>query len=307
MAEHVDEGDIESPEPVGREVLREGGLALKTPIPNVAYLKLVDNVRKAVAIAMAVFGAGYVVCANRNELEFTRETRESGIWAWGAWVFGIAVLACSIATLALVVEYLARPATERPFSLRSFFVRALFIVIVVVAICVAMALLYGPGQAIGAVIGTFLLLAAIREHHTKRAILAFLAAIVLGLTLLGTQSAYQYARWHADEIVAAGCELMDRCPRTDYYTYNRNPEIDTSGTLALFGQEIQPSDPRVPSVLRTLGARRIWVDKERVAVYVGGDTEFEIYRVPPAQCNPVWAPRWKGSTHFNDRLSTNVY
>ena len=178
------------------------------------------------------------------------------------------------------------------------FVRSLFILVTVVAICLSMTFAYGPWQAIGAVIGTFLVLAAVREHRIVRVVLAILAAIMLGLTLLGTQSAYQYARWHADEIVAAGCELMDQCPKSGFDRYNRHPEIDTSGILDLFGQEIQPTDPRVPKVLRKLGARRIWIDEERVAVYVGPNKfdfscipqpgiEFQIYRYPHPTTNPA--------------------
>jgi hypothetical protein len=183
-----------------------------------------------------------------------------------------------------------------------------------------MALAFGPGQAVGSAIGMFLLLAAVRKRNTARAVLAVLAAIVLGLTLLNTQSPYQYARRHADKIVAAGCELMDRCPRTEYYSYNLHPEIDTSGILAIFGEEIQPDDPRVVSVLRKLGARRIWVDEERVAVYVGSnefdfsgfprpEIEFQIYRTPhtTTTSNPVWGFHGKGATRITDRLWTNDY
>jgi hypothetical protein len=215
--------------------------------------------------------------------------------------------------------HLAGPTKPTRFALRSILVRSLLIVVIVGTIGLSMAIVYGPGQAIGAVVGAFLLLAAMRERYIVRALLVILAAVVLGLTLLGTQSAYQFARRHADEIVPAGCELMDQCPRTHYYTYNRHPEIDTSGVLALFGQEIQPSDPRVPSVLRKLGAHRIWVDEERVAVYVGSKfdisqsphckIEFQIYRNPhlTKRSNPVWGSHGKGATRITDRLWTNDY
>ncbi len=199
-------------------------------------------------------------------------------------------------------------------------IRLLFILIIAVVVCLSMATAYGPWQAIGAVMSIFLVLAAVRKHRIARVVLAILAAMMLGLTLLGTQSAYQYARWHADEIVAAGCELMDRCPKTDYHTYNRHPEIDTSGVLALFGQEIQPTDQRVPGTLRNLGARRIWIDEERVAVYVGPNKfdfscipqpgiEFQIYRIPHPTTtrNPVWGDKGKGATRITDRLWTNIY
>jgi hypothetical protein len=320
MAEHSDKNNFGPQEPAGCEVVPEAGPALETPAPHSTYLKLIDTARKTVAVAMAVCGVGLVICVNREDYLRLTLRRESGIWTWGCWVFGIGVLACLTATLALIVEYLARPAKPRLFTLRSLFVRSLLIVIAVVAVCLSMAFAYGPWQAIGAVIGTFLVLAAAREHRIVRVVLAILAAIMLGLTLLGTQSAYQYARRHADEIVAAGCELMDHCPKTGYYTYNRHPEIDTSGILALFGQEIQPGDPRVPSVLRKLGARRIWIDEERVAVYVGPnkfdfscipqpEIEFQIYRDahPTTTCGPVWGDHGKGATRITDRLWTNVY
>ncbi len=113
---------------------------------------------------------------------------------------------------------------------------------------------------------------------------------------------------------------MDQVPETDFHPYNRHPESDKSGILALFGTEIQPGDPRVPSVLRKLGASRIWVDKERVAVYVGSnelnfsefphvEIEFQIYRIPHPDTtrNPVWGFGGKGATKITDRLWTNDY
>ncbi len=50
-----------------------------------------------------------------------------------------------------------------------------------------MALLFGPWWAGGAVIGTFFLLGAVRQHHISPVALAILAAIVLGLVLWSTQ------------------------------------------------------------------------------------------------------------------------
>jgi hypothetical protein len=317
MAEHPGAKNFEPQGSVGHEVVPEAGPSLDMPESQSAYLKFIDNARKAVAIAMGVFGAGFVICANLDPgdgTDFGPRTRSFGTG------FAIGVYACLIVVLAFIVEHLARPAKPTPFTLRSLFVRSLFILITVVAIYYAMTIAYGPWQAIGAVVGTILLLAAVRENYITRIISAFLAVIVLGLTLLGTQSAYQYARWHADEIVAAGCKLMDQCPKTDYHTYNHHPEIDASNILALFGQEIQPSDPRVPNVLRKMGAHRIWVDEERVAVYVGSNQfdfsqfpytgiEFQIYRLPhpDTTSNLVWGFRGKGATKITDRLWTNDY
>jgi hypothetical protein len=261
------------------------------PLAN-AYLKTIDATRKAVAIAMVVVAAGMVLCARRNDLELTTESRHSGAWAWAEWAFAVGIYACATATLTLVLEYLARPAKPWPFSLRWLFVHALLILVTVAAVTYSLYVAFGPGQAIGGAVGTLLLLAAVREHEIRRGVLSVLAAVVLGLTVWGTQSSFQYARWHADEIVAAGCELADRCPRTDD-----------------FGQEINPSDPRVPKVLRKLGARRIWVDGERVAVYVRKEVEYQIHRDPHGKGmpNPVWGFRGKGSTRITDRLWTNDY
>jgi hypothetical protein len=277
--------------------------------PANGYMKTIDTTRKAVAIAMVIFAVGMVLCARRNDLELTTEARRSGAWAWATWAFVMGIYACAIATLALVLEYLARPARPWPFSLRWLFVRALLLLVVVAAITSSLYVAYGPGQAIGAAVGTLLLLAAVREHHIRRGVPAVLATVVLGLTVWGTQSPFQYARWHADEIVAAGCELAERCPRAGYHTYNRHPNFDPSGMFALFGQEISPSDPRVPEVLRKLGARRIWVDDERVAVYVGEEAEFQIHRDPhgKGRSSPVWGFQGKGSTRIADRLWTNGY
>jgi hypothetical protein len=315
MTERSDENSFEAQEPAGHEAVPKIGLTLETPVPHVAYLKLIDSAKKAVAIAMAVCGVGLVICVNRDDYLRLTLRRESGIWAWGCWVFGIGVLVFLTVTLALIVEHLARPAKPKPFTLRSMLIRSLFILIIAVAVCFSMASAYGPWQASGAVIGTFLVLAAAREHRMARVVLAILVTIMLGLTLLGTQSAYQYARWHADEIVVAGCELMDQCPRTGYRDYSRHV-----GMPALFGQEIDPGDPRVPEVLRKLGALRIWVDEERVAVYVGINKfdfscipqpgiEFQIYRNahPTTTCGPVWGSYGKGATRITDRLWTNVY
>ena len=284
----------------------------QTAGPHAAYLKLIDKIRKIVAIGMVVFGVGFAVCVRRNDY-LRGAGLEPGTWAWGGRVCGIGALACLALALGLIVEHLARPAAPRPFFLRSVLVRSLFILIAMAAVIVSMNAAYGPWQAIGAAMGIALLLDAVREHGAQRAALGISASIMFGLTLWGTQSAYQYARRHADDIVTAGCELADRCPRTSFYA--QRPYLGKSGTSALVGQEIDPSDPRVPDILRRLGAKRIWVDEQRVAVYVGGDTEFQIYRTPyPKKMNgpvsaphPVWAPQWKGSTRFNDRLWTNVY
>jgi hypothetical protein len=318
MGEPSDYRSLAPQEPPESEAV--AGLSSTPEIPRsyATCLKLIDNAKKTVAIGMVVCGLGSVLCTRRDDYLRLTLRQESGMWAWGATVFGIGVLACIGAALVLVVEYLARPAPTR-FALRLVSVRSLLILVVSVAIYLGMAFGYGVTQGIGAVVGTFLLLAALREHRVARAVLAVLAAIVLVLTLEGTRSAYQYARWHTDEIVAAGSELMEQCPRSGYYPCNLHPEFDAS-TFVFFGEQVQPNDPRVPQALRRLGARRIWVDDERVAVYVGinwfdfsclphPEIEFQISRLPHPESYPgeVWGTHGKSSTRLADRFWTNVY
>jgi hypothetical protein len=240
----------------------------------------IDVARKVVAIAMAVCAVGLVVCIRQDDY-LTRTLRyEPGIWRWGIGVFGSGVAACLIATLAFIVEHLARPTAPTVLTLRSLFVRLLIILMIIVAVGLSMAALFGYAQGAGAVIGTVLLLAALRERRMARTILAALAAIVLGLTLLSTQSAYQYARRNADEIVAAGCELLDEWPKTE------------------FGREVDINDPRLPRVFHSLGVRRVRIDEECVFIYVPGrsgfsDREFVICRTadPAMVVDSVWIKR----------------
>lgn len=307
MADQPDPPGCEPQAPPAPDAVLLADPVPKPCTPQAEYLKAIDRARKAVAITMAVFGLGFGICSIRHEHLMQAAWREPGIWASGAKAFGIGVLACFAAVFALVLEHLARPAEPKPFALRSLFARFLLIVMAVVATCTAMAFAYGPFQAVSAVIGFLLLVAAVRERDELRIVLGALAAIMLGMTVLSTRTAYQYARWHADEIVAAGCELADQCRRTDDNRYNLHPGSDPNGKDALFGQRIDPSDPRVPGVLRKLGAQRIWVDEERVAVYVGEGTEFQIYRAthPRRTSGPVWGFRGKGSTNtpITDRLT----
>ena len=147
------------------------------------YADRIDTARKAVAIAMAVCGAGLVVCVRQDDYLTGTLRCEPGIWRWGACTFGVGVSACSVATLALILEYLARPTPPSPFVWRSFFARATTVVVVIAGVGLALAFLVGPGQGIGAAIATTLLLAALREHGEARVGLAVVAAIALGLML----------------------------------------------------------------------------------------------------------------------------
>jgi hypothetical protein len=186
MTERPDQQGSESQGPAGREVVLDAGSLPENGAPHAAYVNLVHRIRKAVVIAMAVFGVGFVICTRREHyLTYILGEREAGIWTWGRWAFGIGVLACLVSPVAFIVEELARPAKPKPVALRPLFARSLLIMIAVLAVCLSTALACGPWQAFGAVIGTILSFAAVREHHMVRAILAVLAAIVLGLTLLG--------------------------------------------------------------------------------------------------------------------------
>jgi hypothetical protein len=278
----------------GLETVPNADPALRSPGANSSYLKIINNARKVVAILMAVCGIGVVVCVNRDNYLTETLRREAGIWAWGKWAFGIGVLICLIATLTFIIEYLARPAAPKSITFRSLFIRSMFIIIVIAVVFYSMDIFCGLAQGIGATIGTFLLLAALKKDNPTRAVLAVLAVIVLGPTLLSTQSAYQYARRHADEIVAAGCELMDQYPETHYI------------------EKASLSDQHLPTAIRKLGVYSIKIDKESVSILVPGipfipgfpDREFHIFRNPTTQSDPVWAHYGKGAGTFviTDRL-----
>jgi hypothetical protein len=90
--------------------------ALESPNPNSLYLKIINNARKAVAIAMIVCGVGFIICFNRNDYLTETLRRGPGIWAWASMAFGIGVLICLIATLALIIEYLARPPAPKKIT-----------------------------------------------------------------------------------------------------------------------------------------------------------------------------------------------
>ncbi len=235
---------------------------------------------------MVVCGLAWILCVRCDDYRTVTLRLPPGMWAWGVWTFGIGVCACLTATFLLMVEHVARPAAPTPLSLRSLLLRVLAVLVAVSVIALGMGVGYGNWQAIGAVVGTFLALAAWRAHRMARATLAVLALLLLGLTLASTQSAYQFARRHADEIVAESRNLMDRLPEV---------------------QEIESDDPRVPQVLHRLGARSIVVDSTRVAVLVPGlwRAEFHIYRDPARTLKPVWVTHYgkgAGRLQITDRL-----
>lgn len=186
MAEHPDQQASEPLELAGCEVTSSADRVPETGVPHAAYVRVVHRARKAVVLALVVFGTAFTICVRREHyLTDILGEREAVIWAWGRWAFGIGVLACFASPLAFIIEELARPAKPRPVTLRPLLVRSLLIAIAVFAVGLSTALAFGRWQAFGSVIGTVLLLAAVRERHLNRVILAVLAAIVLGLTLWG--------------------------------------------------------------------------------------------------------------------------
>ena len=193
MAETSGDRSLESQEGGGIDSSSGPGSPPAPPQSYARYLKLIDRVKKGVAIGMAICGPGLVLCVRRDDYLRLTLRQESGLWAWGVGVFGIGVLACLVATLALVVEHLARPAPLR-FAMPSVFTRSLVILVTVGAVCLGMVVAYGIAQGIGATIGGFLVLAAVLNHGIARAIAAILAVILIGWTVLSTQSAYQYAQ-----------------------------------------------------------------------------------------------------------------
>jgi hypothetical protein len=261
MIEHPDD---EKPGPMD-SVAREVGGITEAAKSHALYLRRVDRLRKVVAIGMAVCGLGFVACVNCDDHLRITLRESSGLWAWGIWPFGIGVVICLVTTLALVVEYLVRPYLTGPSGPQPFTLRSFVVLLAVVAVCIGMVTAFGVMQAVGTGVSAFLLLASVRERGAARTMLGVMSAIVIALTLWSTQSAYQYARRHADEVVAAGCELMDQVPVRKYESV-----------------EIQLSDPRIPRVLRKLGPESIAVHTDYVWVHLGGigGEGFHIYRNP---------------------------
>jgi hypothetical protein len=297
VAIHMDEIINKHQLTEGLEGTSDVDAALESPSPNASYLRIVNNVRLAVAILMVICGPIFAYCIRQDDFLRNALRRESGIWGSGIWVFGIGVLICMIATFALIIEKLARPVTSKPIRFRPFFVRAMLIAIAVAVIYYSMDVTYGLAQGIGATIGTLLLLGALKNNNPARAVLAVLAVIVLGPTLLSTQSAYQYARRHTEEIVAAGCELMDKYPETQLI------------------EKASLNRQQLPAAIRKLGAYSIKIDKEEesVSIYVPGapfipgnrDCEFHIFRNPATTSNCVWVQstgKGGGTSVITDKL-----
>lgn len=258
-----------------------------------AYLKVIDGVRKTVAVVMVLCGVLFAVCARWDDY-LTRTLREdSGVWGWGVKAAVAGTVVCLVAAILLIVEHLARPAAQARFTLRSVLLRSLLMVFGLSVIAFWMVTAYGPIQGIGATAGCLLAMAALHERLIARRLLTILAVLVLSPTLLSTQSAYQYARRHADEIVAAGCRFAEQC------------EADHL-------QEIPLDDARIPRVLRKLGASDFHVDDDHVHIHVPeslafSEREFAIDRAcgPDTRPDTVWVtsrPKGLGPMKIGDRL-----
>jgi hypothetical protein len=251
----------------------------KTECGLAAYLKCIDRARLFVAGAFILSGLAYVVCARQSEFSTAISRSDSGIWIWSERVFGGCVYACAVAALALVVEPLARPTTRTSFTIQAVLLRALLIVFACLAVFLPMFHQYGSSQAIGAVTGVLLLLASAGQRRIKRAVLGVLAACLFGAIVISTQSPYQCARRHSDDILDAASRLA---------------ALYSEGRV---GNEVDVDDPCVPKVIRELGATRVWVDDVRVSLYVPHsvrhrDYEFIVCHIPRSTVpRPVWIRR----------------
>ena len=131
----------------------------------------------------------------------------------------------------------------------------LFGITTLAAVFLAVLFAYGIIQAAGATIGLYLVCSSRWRP---------LGIIVLLLTVLSTRTPFQYVRRHADEIVAAGCKLIDQCP-------------PTSQMISL-----DRDYARVPPEIRNIGLMHVWVDNATVTVSGGAfwPQSLTIYRVP---------------------------
>lgn len=84
------------------------------PTPDSAdyrrYLNRLNWVRKAVVVAFAVCGIGYVVCV-RNVFQYTSASGfyfGPAAYIWGKWFWGIGLIACLLAVVGLIGESLLR-------------------------------------------------------------------------------------------------------------------------------------------------------------------------------------------------------
>ena len=117
MAEHIPPSD----DPPSETASGADSSSASPPAtwPSARYLRLVDNIRKGVAIAMGVCGVAVLCCAGvcthyRNTLG-----QDPGGWEVAAAVFTYGMAACVTTTSLLVVEALVRVVLRARFTLRS--------------------------------------------------------------------------------------------------------------------------------------------------------------------------------------------
>jgi hypothetical protein len=257
------------------------------PLGISGYLRCIDASRKAVAVAAGISALALIVSARQQDYVFYVLKQESGVWAAVGWISCVCFLACGAATFLLVVEAVARLGERVPPSARTLSPKLLSLSLLLASVWTFGVVSYGVPQAIGAVMAALLLVAAVRTRGPSRVLFVCLAVALVGLTIRLTNHAYHYARWNADEIVAAGRTLMD------------------TSTL---GVTLEPSGQSLPSSLRRLGVQRILVDPDRVVIYHAGvqPAEFQIYAQPTRDIERVWIQRTGkkdgGIVKINDRL-----
>lgn len=94
MAEQSDERHIEPQSPVARDAALDAAATPEATLSNAGYLRFIDNVRRAVAIAMAVCGAGVVICAYRIQYLVEELKKDPGVWICWEAVLVVSVLVC---------------------------------------------------------------------------------------------------------------------------------------------------------------------------------------------------------------------
>lgn len=83
------------------------------------YEQRIDLLRRLVAIAFGVCGAGLVICANRRAHLDPYSIQSAELWQRGAYLFGIGLIALFTITLLLVIEGIARFFSQKSGMLNS--------------------------------------------------------------------------------------------------------------------------------------------------------------------------------------------
>jgi hypothetical protein len=242
------------------------------PLAGASYLRFINVGRRVVAAGVATSGLVLIVSSRQKDYLFYSLHQDPGLWSLGEKISVVCLLVCLTATFLLVLEALARPANVASLSTRTLLLKlaSLFGLLAFVWTCGFIS--YGATQAFVAMAAAMLLVAAVRTQGPSRILFVCFAAALIGSAARLTNHAYHYARWHADEIVAAGQKLMN---------------------VTAPGLCLDPSGPSVPTAFRRLGVSRVLVEPDRVAVYHPGirRTELQIYREPTFAIERVWINR----------------